>query len=362
MNKKEEILKMVLEARPLMQSSTFKMYTYKDIGKKNKDLKKFDPNFDHDDFVAIYCTTLFGSAKDGVVFNVDGIYFDDAFEKKYLNYLDIESFNVEKAWLRITPKEGGVMSIGLSCLNEYKGGEALKELLLKIKGYCNQLSEGESLKDSGKVNKKANLTKDEMVKCNAIIHPASVAAGGVGAGLAQVPGSDNLLIAPIQIAMVTSLGLVFGIRVTEGMAKSLIANLAASFAGRAASQFLVGWVPGLGNAINTATAAGLTQAVGWAAVKHFKDLQKKDMQKGRYEGMKEGYVKASREYEGKLRKQAAEFIKQGQVFKNDRQGFLTLIDDYEQYIAEIEQNESHLTDEIASLKEELSKLKNLSIA
>jgi uncharacterized protein (DUF697 family) len=33
----------------------------------------------------------------------------------------------------------------------------------------------------------------------------------------------------------------------------------------------VGWVPGLGNAINATTAAGLTEAVGWAADAYFSD-------------------------------------------------------------------------------------------
>ena len=158
MNKKEEILKMVVEARPLMQSSTFKMYTYKDIGKKSKGLFKFDPNFNLDDFVAIYATAIFDSAKKGVVFNVDGIYFDYASERKYLNYLDIKNFEIEQTLLsktehfrlRINPDDAEKMRICLICLNEEKGGEALQNLLLKIKGYCHQLNENESLQESGK--------------------------------------------------------------------------------------------------------------------------------------------------------------------------------------------------------------------
>ena len=39
------------------------------------------------------------------------------------------------------------------------------------------------------------MTDREKVLCNGIIHTASLAAGAVGAGLAQVPGSDNLLLA-----------------------------------------------------------------------------------------------------------------------------------------------------------------------
>lgn len=120
------------------------------------------------------------------------------------------------------------------------------------------------------------LPKDQKVKCNSIIHAASVAAGGVGAGLAQVPLADNAVITPIQITMIVSLGKVFDKRVTETAAKAIIASAAASIAGRGVSQMLFGWIPGLGNAINTTTAAGLTEAIGWIAVDHFRRLPQED--------------------------------------------------------------------------------------
>ena len=56
-------------------------------------------------------------------------------------------------------------------------------------------------------------------KCHAIIHTASVAAGGVGTGLAQIPLADNVVITPIQITMIISLAAVFDIRLTEGAAR-----------------------------------------------------------------------------------------------------------------------------------------------
>ena len=36
-----------------------------------------------------------------------------------------------------------------------------------------------------------------------------------------------------------------------------------------ASQVLVGWIPGIGNAINATTAAGITEAMGWLLAKEF---------------------------------------------------------------------------------------------
>ena len=56
---------------------------------------------------------------------------------------------------------------------------------------------------------------------------------------------------------------------------------------------------------------------------------------GKHDGKKEGYEKASNEYEKKLIKQADEFLKQEKVFEIDRARYEQLIDDYEIYIEEM---------------------------
>lgn len=113
------------------------------------------------------------------------------------------------------------------------------------------------------------MTSKQKRKCHTIIHAASVSCAGVGAGLAQIPGSDNAVITPIQLTMTISLGKVFGKSLTESTALAAIGSLAASTVGRTASQVLVGWIPGLGNAINATTAAALTEALGWTIAKEF---------------------------------------------------------------------------------------------
>lgn len=113
------------------------------------------------------------------------------------------------------------------------------------------------------------MTEEQRKKCHGIIHTASVAAGGVGAGLAQIPGSDNAIITPIQLTMTVSLGKVFGIELTESAAKAAVASVAASTVGRTVSQFLIGWIPGVGNVINASTAASLTEAMGWMLANEF---------------------------------------------------------------------------------------------
>ena len=113
------------------------------------------------------------------------------------------------------------------------------------------------------------MTSEQYTKCHAIIHSASLSAGAVGAGLAQIPCSDNLVITPIQLVMTIALGQVFGIDLSESSAKAALASASAATVGRTAAQVLIGWVPGVGNLINAGTAATLTEAMGWMLAEDF---------------------------------------------------------------------------------------------
>jgi len=106
-------------------------------------------------------------------------------------------------------------------------------------------------------------------KIHAIIHTASVSAGGIGAGLAQLPGSDMPVLMALQTGMIVAIGQEHGCDITTTHAKSLLLTFTAGYGGRALSQFLIGWIPGFGNAINATTATSITEAIGWAADAHF---------------------------------------------------------------------------------------------
>lgn len=113
------------------------------------------------------------------------------------------------------------------------------------------------------------MTDREIGLCNGIIHTASLAAAGVGGSLAQLPTSDTLVITPIQITMIISLGGVFGIALDESVAKAELASATAGMVGRSLTQWLIGWLPGVGNIINATTAAALTETIGWTVAKDF---------------------------------------------------------------------------------------------
>ena len=56
---------------------------------------------------------------------------------------------------------------------------------------------------------------DKKAKCHAIIHAASIASVGVSAATAQIPAADSVIIVPVQMAMIISLGKVYEYKITE---------------------------------------------------------------------------------------------------------------------------------------------------
>lgn len=113
-------------------------------------------------------------------------------------------------------------------------------------------------------------------KIHTIIHGASGAAAAAGAGLAQIPGSDNAVITPIQVAMIIAIGEVHGQQLSKAVALSTLSAASAGIAGRTLSQFLVGWIPLYGNGVNATTAFAITEAIGWAADKILSEQQATD--------------------------------------------------------------------------------------
>lgn len=341
-----------------------KMYDYTSIPEnKSKNLLDIDPYFNFDDFVAIIDTTISQNAKKGIVFTTNGIYIADMLSPSYfINYADIISTYSTTGFLRnfvIETTMCGKIEYGTTYFVKETGCCALSKLLTQLTALALENNCGCSDRATGKVDKELKLTQDEMIKSNLIIHPASAAAGAVGAGLAQIPLSDATVIIPIQIGMIVSLGATFGISVTESAAKGIVTGAAMGFIGRGAAQLLGGWIPVAGNAINATTAAALTQSIGWIAVRHFKVVQNG----GFFEGMKVGNIQAARQFEKKFRQQADDFIKNQKVYKSQIAEWTKLIADYVQLIAEYETilGDKESLGKSSELKKELEKLQSLKV-
>lgn len=320
-------------------------------------IKYFDNHLPAQSIVAFYDESLFSTCKSGIIFTTDGFYTKFMGKAVYIQYATINSMFVNSSNNICVQLSTGEMS-DYTVISAFDGAtfKNILEKLIAIDAKYGQASQ----KRSGTVQK-IDIPKDMMDKCHKIIHTASTSCGAVGTGFAQLPTSDNAVIAPIQILMITALGKVFDLDITESVAKSLIASCISSIAGRTISQFLVGWIPVLGNAINTATAAGITESIGWVAVSHFYQRWIEDKNKGRFDGMKDGYQTASGEYERKLRKQAEDFLNQLKDVRRERNEYEALLSEYEAYIKRLEA-EGDISQHIEKIKGEYKDLQCLKTA
>lgn len=106
------------------------------------------------------------------------------------------------------------------------------------------------------------MTKDQKRRCDVIIHSASGIAGLVG-GVAPIPGSDAVLIMPVQVGMVIQLGRVFDVAITQSAARSAVLAALAQILGRGSARVITHFIPGVRNVVNGAVAVTVTEALGW---------------------------------------------------------------------------------------------------
>lgn len=102
-------------------------------------------------------------------------------------------------------------------------------------------------------------------RCEKTIHWAATAAAA-GGGLTVVPGSDALVIAPVQVLMIVRLAREYEVKIPRSLARSVAYATLGQLLGRGSSRILAAWLPGIGNVIRAGVAFGITQAIGWAVV------------------------------------------------------------------------------------------------
>ncbi|GAA7248619.1 hypothetical protein HpCK37_06610 [Helicobacter pylori] len=119
---------------------------------------------------------------------------------------------------------------------------------------------------------KANIQarKQAMIdESKSIIHFASGAAGTVG--LIPIPFSDAFAIAPIQAGTIYKMNDAFGVKMKDAVAASLITGLlgvtAVAQVGRTLVNGLLKFIPVVGSVAGGATAAVITEGIGFAYLK-----------------------------------------------------------------------------------------------
>ena len=108
-------------------------------------------------------------------------------------------------------------------------------------------------------------------KAELVVAGFSATAAGIAAGMAQAPFADQGPLMANDIAMAIAIGKVYGVKVKENIAKSLVASTLGNQLGTGVFKAITGFIPGLGNGINAAVAATTTETVGNLLIEHFQE-------------------------------------------------------------------------------------------
>lgn len=95
---------------------------------------------------------------------------------------------------------------------------------------------------------------------------AATALAGASAGVLRFPGSDETLIAPIQLGLVTALEREYGRPLNESLSNAVLHTSVGQIIGKAGALTLVGLVPGAGNLIRGLVAATVTAGIGLVTI------------------------------------------------------------------------------------------------
>lgn len=110
--------------------------------------------------------------------------------------------------------------------------------------------------------------KAKQQRARAIV--ATGAASAAAAAAIPIPGSDVFTLVPIQVTMLATISIAFGLDVTSSVLATIVAGAVgasgAAIAGRALAGFLVKLIPG-GSLVNATVAAALTTSLGEAYIR-----------------------------------------------------------------------------------------------
>lgn len=132
----------------------------------------------------------------------------------------------------------------------------------------------------------AQKVNDELTKKNVKKIIAAAAGAAMIAGATPIPFSDALVLAPIQIGMLAGISMVYGLDMSDGFLKTIVASAAgvtgATYAGRAIVSNLIKFIPVagsvVGGTISAGTAMTLTTLMGEAYYRALVYIKNNDLE------------------------------------------------------------------------------------
>lgn len=104
-----------------------------------------------------------------------------------------------------------------------------------------------------------------------IIRNAAIASSTAAGAMAQVPGADLALSAPIVVNMVIELGKLFEQSVSKAVATTSVSYLVYAIPKYYAAKYAVGFFPIVGNIISAAVTYPLIELSGWTVYEIFRN-------------------------------------------------------------------------------------------
>lgn len=100
----------------------------------------------------------------------------------------------------------------------------------------------------------------------------------IAAGMAQMPGADEAVLAGVEVAMATHIfNGIYDFKFSKTALKSLAMGVAGHAVGKTTFKLLtksVSWVPMFGNAVNAVVSGSTTAALGAAIIEMAEDIDK----------------------------------------------------------------------------------------
>ena len=120
----------------------------------------------------------------------------------------------------------------------------------------------------------SNMPEELKNKCRKVIHSATAASGAAGA--IPIPVSDAIPISTAQVGMIIALGKIFDMELSEATSKSIISVTLTNRVGHRLFTTILKTLPGtkiVGSLVAAATAAAITEALGWSVANDFYNVK-----------------------------------------------------------------------------------------
>ena len=163
----------------------------------------------------------------------------------------------------IRERQRGLRLALIKKIKEEQNPQTKKEML-EVKGILDFVLDDD--KSAKAINSPSFKGLSKAAKAIGIVQVNTAAAASIAGIMAQTPGADEAALIANDLAMVISIGKIYGMNNFDKSAIGTLAMLSGKGIGVRVFAKAVTWFPGAGNVVNATVAAGVTEAIGLTLV------------------------------------------------------------------------------------------------